>query len=112
MTKNWKKISTVNDNKSVKEADHVKSRREKLFRDSIHNMKSLEEEDLKKLGDKHYAEAEAEKTKLLAALNDNRLKNKDAIKRAIKLKKDIEAAEKKAAEKKAKKEAKEKKASA
>lgn len=94
MAKGWTRIETVNDNKSV-ETDAQKQKNLRNFANAIHQMKSLSPEDLKKRGDENYATRIAEDEKLLDAFDKKKLKSKDAVKRALQLKKEKAKTEKK-----------------
>ena len=94
MAKGWTKIETVNDNKSV-ESTSQKQRNLRNFANAIRNTKSLSPEDLKKRSDEHFAAKNAEDAKLLEAFDSKKLKSKNAIKRALQLKKEQAKAEKK-----------------
>ena len=102
MSKDWKKITTINDCTIPAESEYNKQKKNQNFKVCIHNTKSFTLEDLKKHSDGLYNKKSAEDAKLLLAFEEKRLKSKDAIKRAIALKKEQEKAD-------AKKQAKEKK---
>ena len=99
MAKGWTRISTINDTINAETAAQ-KQHREQQFATAIHNVKSLSLEDLKKHSDEVYASIEADKTQLLDAFNEKKLKSKTAIKRALQVKKEREVAEKKKTQKK------------
>ena len=86
MAKGWRNFATIND-LSTKEEKHTTFKREEKFRNGIKNIKILSIEDLKKESDELYDKKIAEEDKLLTAFTDKRIRSKEAIKQALKIKK-------------------------
>ena len=104
MAKGWKTLETVNDtpksNKTQQEKNRAKTRADNFLR----SVKTLSEADLKKEGVEAYFHQKSSNEALLDAFENKRLKSKNLIKQAIKLKKEKEKAEAEAKAKEAQKE--------
>ena len=96
MSKGWTTVFTNKD-----ESPSTSTKTQKHFENTIRNTKSLTIDKLKAEGDIAYAEKIAKEDNLLAAFDNKILKSKSAIKQAIRIKKEREAAAKKQEEKKA-----------
>ena len=90
MAKGW---STIYTNKDTTPATTIKA--ERHFNNTIRNTPSLPVEKLKANSEAAYVKKIAEEDKLLDAFDNKLLKSKNAIKQAIQLKKEREAAAKK-----------------
>jgi len=95
MAKGWKTIQNINITSSITTED-ARMKRNQNFKNAIHNVKSYTAEELKKYSDALYDKKQADDERLLNAFEGKRLKSKEAIKKAIALKKekDAEAAKK------------------
>ena len=99
MAKGWTKLNTVNDIPTTNATEQEKVRKARRVDNFIRSTKSLKVEELKKAGDEHYAQQVSKEDALLDAFENKRLKSKELIKQAIKIKKDRAKVEaKKAAE--------------
>lgn len=87
MSKKWKTIKTINYTpKNLSKEESVKQ--DQNFAKLIKNTKTLSVKDLKTESKALYATKLAEEDKLIEAFDNKKLKSKEAIKRAIYIKKD------------------------
>lgn len=93
MAKEWTSIKTVNSVPAIKESKISRNDRMRSFDNLIHNTKPLSAIDMQKQSEKFYTQTRAEEDKLLAAFEEKKVKSKEAIKRALRIKKE-RAAEK------------------
>lgn len=89
MAKGWTKVKTVNDVERKK----IDSKTENDFNVLIRNTKSLPAEKLKKNSEILYDKKIEEENKLLFAFDNKLIKSKEAIKRALRIKKQREKLE-------------------
>ena len=90
MAKGWTKISTINDR--INKYDDSKENRDKRdnsFNLLIKNTKTLSAEKIKENSEELYLQQQLEDAKLLEAFERKAVKSKTAIKRALKLKKEL-----------------------
>ena len=85
MSKKWKTIRNDTSKKSTKEE---RVRQDRSFANLINNTKTLSVKDLKAESKELYAAKIAEEDQLLEALENKKLKSKEALKRAFRIKKD------------------------
>lgn len=95
MAKGWKTVATNSTNFDKKKSENP-LRDSKRFNSLIAKTEKKNVEQLKKEGEELFAQRKAEDAHLLDAFDRKVVKDKNAIKRAIKLKKDLAAAEEKA----------------
>lgn len=95
MAKGWKTVATNNTNFDKKKSENP-LRDSKRFNSLMAKTEKKNVEQLKKEGEELFAQRKAEDAHLLDAFDRKVVKDKNAIKRAIKLKKDLAAAEEKA----------------
>ena len=85
----WTKVVFTKEEK-VEETPAQKKQRIAAFEKAIKNTKSLSAEDLKKESDMLYAKKVATEDSLLKAFEDKKLKSNNAIKQALRIKKERE----------------------
>ena len=95
MAKGWKTVATNSTNFDKKKSENP-LRDSKRFNSLMAKTEKKNVEQLKKEGEELFAQRKAEDAHLLDAFDRKVVKDKNAIKRAIKLKKDMAAAEEKA----------------
>lgn len=95
MAKGWKTVATNSTNFDKKKSENP-LRDSKRFNSLMAKTEKKNVEQLKKEGEELFAQRKAEDAHLLDAFDRKVVKDKNAIKRAIKLKKDLAAAEEKA----------------
>ena len=95
MAKGWKTVATNSTNFDKKKSENP-LRDSKRFNSLMAKTEKKNVEQLKKEGEELFAQRKAEDAHLLDAFDRKAVKDKNAIKRAIKLKKDLAAAEEKA----------------
>lgn len=101
MAKNWTSISTINDiPKSTKNLSERNSQNRKNS-NMIRNVKSLDVDKLKEIGDSHYEEKANYENSLVEAYKNKKLKSKDLIKQARTIKAEKDKAARKAEKKEA-----------
>lgn len=88
MAKNWVTIETVNNIPKENISNNNKKKREASFRILIDNSKSLSIPEMKKRSQKLYEIEKAKEDNLLEAFNDKRLKSKNLIQQALRIKKE------------------------
>lgn len=93
MAKGWEHFSTVND--TPVKSDEAKKATRKTAERIMRRVEILSEDEMKKASDKRYAEKVAREESLLAAYEEKKLKSKKLIRetRAIKARREKEAAE-------------------
>lgn len=95
MAKGWKTVATNSTNFDKKKSENP-LRDSKRFNSLMAKTEKKNVEQLKKEGEELFTQRKAEDAHLLDAFDRKVVKDKNAIKRAIKLKKDMAAAEEKA----------------
>ena len=104
MAKGWKTLETVNDTPKSNKTQQEKNRDRTRADNFIRSVKSLSEDELKKEAKLLYEQQQSANEALLDAFENKRLKSKNLIKQAIKLKKDKEKTEAEVKAKEAQKE--------
>lgn len=90
MAKGWKQVGTINELTSLSKEEQLKT--DRYYNRLKRTTKTLSLKELMEESDNLLAKQQAEDAALLDAFEHNRLKSKDAIKRAIALKKKQEKA--------------------
>lgn len=90
MAKGWVSIETVNTRKKDYDRNEIsRNKRDNSFNLLIRNTKTLSAEEIKKNSEDLYLHQQLEDAKLLEAFEKKRVKSKTAIKRAIRLKREL-----------------------